>query len=174
MRCNRTDALVLAALLAGCGGYAAPEHHVSTSRVTVLRPDDSVTAYALRDHRARRPTGIRAFPDGGRARVVSDTARFYLCFDAGRGFVELASLPRPTHTSSGDAPWILGLRGDTVFVRLFRAERNASTIPQLYALVPGREPRPLSAAPTTLETGLSNALLGCTRRVDSVVALLRR
>ena len=161
-------------LLLGCGGYAAPEHYVSASRVTVLRPDDSVTAYALRDHRTQRPTGIRAFPDGGRARVVSDTARFYPCSGAGHGFVELARLPRPTRASSGDAPWILGLRGDTVFVRLFRAEPNASTIPQLYALVPGGVPRPLSAAPTALETGLSNALLGCTRRIDSVVALLRR
>jgi len=100
-------ALLLAPLaLPGCS-YGPPtwRHQVMNA---MAQPREHRFAVVVLSTLSREPRGLAAFPDGGKALVLRETAKLWLC-DPERGTVRLMSrIERPKGVRSQYSAWIVG------------------------------------------------------------------
>lgn len=93
-------------LLAGCT-YAPPawRHTVMNA---MAQPGEHRFAVVVLSTQSRAPKGLAAFPDGGKALILRQTARLWLC-DPETGRVRrMASIERPKPLKSEYSTWIVG------------------------------------------------------------------
>jgi len=104
----RVALLVASAALAVAGcGYEAPawRHRVENG---MPQPREHRFAVMVLSTEYQRPTGLRAWPDGGKERVLRQTAKLWLC-DAERGVTRrMARIERPARVRSEYSAWIVG------------------------------------------------------------------
>jgi hypothetical protein len=104
----RTAAAAAALLtLASCSYAPAVAHHRFANAMP--EPGGHRLAVIVLTRESRESTGFLArFPDGGRAKILAERMKLWLC-DADRGTAaELATLPRPADVRSGFTAWIVG------------------------------------------------------------------
>lgn len=99
--------LLLAPLaLSGCS-YGPPtwDHRVMNA---MPQPREHRFAVVVLSTQSREPRGLAAFPDGGKALVLRQTAKLWLC-DPERGAARLMSrIERPKIVRSGYSGWVVG------------------------------------------------------------------
>lgn len=110
MQHRRAHPWRLAALaLFGACTYA-PARPVVRVANHVHRPGTDSIGLAVHAANLRRPTGLAAFPDGGRPRLEREQAIFYLCIVPptvpAATLRRLAAVPRPDSIRSGFTPWL--------------------------------------------------------------------
>lgn len=118
-------------LLVTCCTYGPEEERVSLGQIVGV--GDSYQALIVTQYeRFRPPTGLAAFPDGGKSRVVERRARLYLV-DASKRSVSLL-----TEQAAPDSLWesfslsVRGLMGDTVsYLHLSGCPKNGECYPGL-------------------------------------------
>lgn len=122
--------LALVALISGCT-YGPVEERAVIAQV--LRLGDSFQAIAVVQHDVfRRPTGLSAFPDGGRWRYLERRGIEYLIQGDTREIRELASQDAPDALWESFAAHVAGLDGDTVaYLRLTGCPRGGECYPGL-------------------------------------------
>ena len=82
--------------------------------------------------RFRRPTGVAAFPDGGKSRVLERRARLYLVNASERTVSMLTEQVAPDNLWESFSLSVRGLVGDTVsYVTLTGCPRNGECHPEL-------------------------------------------
>ena len=109
---SRSAAAGALLLLSSCT-YAAPEPLVRVEHHVLRAGTDSLVA-AVSAALIRRPTGLAAFPDGGRPRLDDEQGLFYLCVAAPAGppsVRRIASIPRPDSIRSQFVPWVTSWDG---------------------------------------------------------------
>jgi hypothetical protein len=98
--------MLAAALLGGCT-YDPPTWHYRVENA-MPQPRDHRFAVMILATQSQAPTGLSAWPDGGKARVLRQTAKLWLC-DPERGAARLMALvERPKAIRSEYAAWIVG------------------------------------------------------------------
>lgn len=86
----------------------------------------------IRHDRYRRPTGLSAFPDGGKWRYEERQATNYLIDAAQRTVVELLGLEAPDSLWESFSAGVRGLEGDSVaYVALTGCPRGGQCYPEL-------------------------------------------
>lgn len=93
--------------LASCSYGPVVAHHRFANAMP--EPGGHRLAVIVLTTESREPKGFLAqFPDGGRAKILSERMKLWLC-DADRGTAaRLATLPRPADVQSGFTAWIVG------------------------------------------------------------------
>ena len=125
------SALILMTLV-GCT-YGPLTRQASIANVA-LRPGTTGFAAAVHVHIFRPPTGLSAFPDGGKQKTLEEYGLFYLCDAHRRTASLLGRLNRPKEFISGSEPWAIGWQADTLYVKFIcevhRSNRNDSPGPE--------------------------------------------
>ncbi len=108
--------LVFALGISACT-YGPPE---LGKRVTnhVARGEDAQFAFAVRLAWMRRPTGLSAFPDGGRWKVLAEAAAVYTCDTLSLRTTRIWNAPRPETIRAGFEPWMGPWDADGIYVSL--------------------------------------------------------
>ncbi|MDH3423149.1 MAG: hypothetical protein OEN00_09150 [Gemmatimonadota bacterium] len=122
--------LGLVALVSGCT-YGPVEERAVIAQL--LRLGESYQAIAVVQHDVfQRPTGLSAFPDGGRWRYLERRGIEYLVDSESREIRELASQDAPDELWESFAVHVAGLDGDTVaYLRLTGCPRRGECYPGL-------------------------------------------
>lgn len=140
-------------LLAGCT-YGPPEERAYIENVAI-RPGSYQFAVAVLYTRFRPPTGISAFPDGGKPRYLEKSAAVYLVDASTDEIVEIARLQAPEQLQSSFGVHLVGWKGARLYVQL-----SGCPGPECYGdlrrfqhfeLVPGEEPVPIDARPESTD-----------------------
>ena len=99
----------------------------------IVRVGDSYQALVVTQYeRFRSPTGLTAFPDGGRARVLERQARLYLVDASQRSVSVLTSQAAPDSVWESFSLSVRGLEGDTIaYVQLTGCPKNGECFPGL-------------------------------------------
>jgi hypothetical protein len=104
---GRASALVACGMAAACT-YGPAELLVRVAN-SARRSDTDSIALAVYAAEFQRPTGLAAFPDGGRPRLGRERGIVYLCVAPGGAAVtvtRIAVLPRPDSLQTDFTPWI--------------------------------------------------------------------
>jgi hypothetical protein len=99
-------AAALLVTLAGCS-YGPPTwtHRVMNA---MPQPREHRFAIIVLSTQAREPQGLAAFPDGGKRRVLRETAKLWLCDADARTTRLMARIERPGAVKSEYSAWIVG------------------------------------------------------------------
>ena len=106
--------LVGALVLASTSCTYGPEVHAAGIEQAVHVPDTRTALVVVRRDVLRRPTGLAAFPDGGRVRYVTREAFLYRVDALARSATRLHSLNAPGDLRGSFRAWVRGLEGDTL------------------------------------------------------------
>ncbi len=124
-----------AVLLMSCT-YATPEPVV---RVThhVRRPGTDSIALSVYATLLRRPTGLAAFPDGGRPRLDDERAMFYLCVvrEGSATARRFAVTAKPDSIRSGFTPWVSSWDGPTGVIASVRGYTTPESVPNAFRTI---------------------------------------
>lgn len=124
-----------AVLLLSCT-YANPEPVV---RVThhVRRPGTDSIVLAVYATLFRQPTGLAAFPDGGRPRLTDERAIFYLCVlhEESATARRLAVIAKPDSIRSGFTPWVSSWDGTTGVFASVRGYTTVESVPNAFRTI---------------------------------------
>lgn len=106
LRAVLTTLVLLPVALAGCS-YAPPtwRHVVMNS---MAQPREHRFAVVVISTQSRAPRGLAALPDGGRALVLRQTARLWLCDPEASRARLMARIERPKQLRSEYSTWIVG------------------------------------------------------------------
>ncbi len=123
--------LGLVVLLASACTYALEEQRVVIEQV--VRVGESYHGLVtVRYERFQRPTGLAAFPDGGKVRVHEQVATLYLIDAFSRSFSLLTSQPAPDSLWESFGAQVAGLDADSVaYFRMTGCPRNGECYPPL-------------------------------------------
>jgi hypothetical protein len=97
--------------------YGPPELQVSIAN-HVTRRSDALFAFAVHYAWVRRPTGLSAFPDGGRWRTLNEAGAVYTCDTLSLAVERLWQSDRPDGIRSGFEPWMGPWTEDGLYVSL--------------------------------------------------------
>jgi hypothetical protein len=100
----RLSWVVILLLMNACT-YGPPRLVIQITNHT-MSPTAPVTAFAVHASWVRDPTGLSAFPDGGKARVLADAAALYTCDTLSRTVRRVWRGDRPPEIRSGFTPWL--------------------------------------------------------------------
>ena len=127
---GRTGLWVVTALISACT-YAPPEQRATLEQV--VRVGDSDRALVLVRHDTyRRPTGLAAFPDGGRWRFEARSTTQYLVEARSREVRMLARQDAPQEVWESFDAHVVGVQGDTAaWIRLTGCSRGGECHPAL-------------------------------------------
>jgi hypothetical protein len=107
--------VAIASLVASCT-YGPAKGQAMITNVAV-RPGTRQFAVAVRVHVFRPPTGLSAFPDGGKPKTFEEYGLFYLCDAERRTARLLGRVDRPGELIANAEPWIAGWDEETLVVR---------------------------------------------------------
>jgi len=112
----RAITFLCVALLSSCS-YDSPVTSAHVANV-MAKPDSHSIAVAVKYQKFREPTGINRFPNGGRPKILEQTAKIYVC-DADTAKVKRVARITPEESVRlGWEPWILGWIGDTLYFQV--------------------------------------------------------
>lgn len=100
----RLSWIVILFLMNACT-YGPPRLAIRITNHT-MSPTAPVTAFAVHATWLRDPTGLSAFPDGGRPRVLAEAAALYTCDTLARTVQRVWRGDRPPEIRSGFTPWL--------------------------------------------------------------------
>jgi hypothetical protein len=124
------SATVLSVALGAACTYGPDEQTGSAAQIQRLGDSYRAIVVVRRD-RFRRPTGLSAFPDGGKWRYSARAALYYLVDARERDVVLLAEQEAPDEVWESFDARIVGLDGDSVaFVRLTGCPRAGECHPR--------------------------------------------
>lgn len=115
--------VLVLALVVACT-YGPPEDRLAVQNVAV-KPDGSRVAVVVLFERRRMATGLAAFPDGGRPKMLEQRADVYVLSLPARTVLSRNAFPAPDEHFHSFRPWASGWEGDTLFVRLSGCPRSA-------------------------------------------------
>jgi hypothetical protein len=110
------SSVVVTVCIASCG-YGPPIRHTNLENY-VNDSSGSKTAVAYHYAVRRQATGIRAFPDGGVPKTLAEGVEVYTCDEALSKVTRTAVIPRPDELRTAFSGWLLGIRQDTIYMRL--------------------------------------------------------
>ena len=126
----RGISILIPVLFAGTAcTYGPEEERVVLGQIVGV--GDSYEALVVTQYeRFRQPTGLSAFPDGGKSRVLERRARLYLVDASIRSVTLLTEQAAPDSLWESFAVWIQGLEGDTAsYLHLTGCARNGECYP---------------------------------------------
>lgn len=126
-----TGSLITSAVLAAACTYGPEEHTASVTQI--LRLGDTFRAIVVVRHDTfRRPTGLSAFPDGGRWRYSERGSAQYLVDARGRHVALLSEQEASTEVWESFGTRIAGLQDDSVaYLRLSGCPKGGECHPAL-------------------------------------------
>ena len=84
----------------------------------LARPETRVFAAIIRSEVRRDPTGLAAFPDGGRAKTSEQSVTVYLADADAQTVRRIARLPAPSEVRTAFGTTMLGWQGTTLYLVL--------------------------------------------------------
>jgi hypothetical protein len=84
----------------------------------LVRPETRIFAAIVRSEVRRDPTGLAAFPDGGRAKISDQSVAVYLADADAQTVRRIAQLPAPTGVRTSLGATMLGWQGATLYLVL--------------------------------------------------------
>jgi hypothetical protein len=126
--------LAILILVAACT-YGPEEQRVTIGQI--IRVGESPQALvAIQYERFQSPTGLSAFPDGGKSRVHERLARLYLLDVIERTALLLTAQTAPDSLWESFSAGVVGLEGDSVaYLRMTGCPREGECHPQLQVTV---------------------------------------
>lgn len=127
----KATAVLCAALVGASCTYGPEEERVVLGQVVSI--GDSYQALIVTHYeRSRQPTGVAAFPDGGKLKVLARRARLYLVDASERTASMLTEQAAPDSLWESFSLTVRGLVGDTAsYVTLTGCPRNGECRPEL-------------------------------------------
>lgn len=110
-------ALIFAAASGAACTYGPAQDDVKVQNVA-LKPDGSRVAAIVKYERLRPATGLTAFPDGGRPRLLIQRADLYVVDLRSRTLLYRGEFPAAASQRLGFGAWLNGWDGDMLYVTL--------------------------------------------------------
>ena len=114
----------VALLLSGCS-YGPPRLEIRLTN-HVRAADRPVAAFAVYAAWVQPPRGLATFPDGGRPRILSESAAVYACDTLTLELHRLWRVDRPPSIHSGFGPWLGPWSAEGLYVSLRGYAREES------------------------------------------------
>lgn len=108
----------VALALFACACTYGPAQRRTQIDGALVRPESRTFAATVRSEIRRDPTGLSAFPDGGRAKLSDQSVTIYLADADAQTVRRVAQLPAPTAVQTSFATTMLGWKGTTLYLVL--------------------------------------------------------
>jgi len=108
----------VALTLFACACTYGPAQRRARIDGALVRPESRTFAATVRSEIRRDPTGLSAFPDGGRAKISDQSVTIYLADADAQTVRRIARLSAPVEVQTSFATTMLGWKGTTLYLVL--------------------------------------------------------